>query len=246
MGGSRSAAGIPFPDPGAGGGGCAWARPAQRAAGSRGGLVGWVMPRIIRGGYLGARQMEYVTAARAAGASNLRIILHHIAPNILGPIIVIASLDVGWIIWESPASTSWGWARSRPRRNGAPCSTTPGRTCNHAPACCCSRGWPYSSRSWGSTCWGTAPGSARSPHRAAGRLTGRGPDPAESGLISRDRTFSGSRIPHRKTRRHSALNQRKAPASRSKISSIVVAVKMFTGTPSANTLPFLIASLRSA
>ena len=63
------------------------------------GAVWWVgHARIIRGVTLGARQMEYVTAARAAGASNRRIILRHIAPNILGPIIVIASLDVGWII----------------------------------------------------------------------------------------------------------------------------------------------------
>ena len=63
------------------------------------GAVWWVgHARIIRGVTLGARQMEYVTAARAAGASNRRIILHHIAPNILGPIIVIASLDIGWII----------------------------------------------------------------------------------------------------------------------------------------------------
>ncbi len=63
------------------------------------GAVWWVgHARIIRGVTLGARQMEYVTAARAAGASNLRIILRHIAPNILGPIIVIASLDIGWII----------------------------------------------------------------------------------------------------------------------------------------------------
>ena len=63
------------------------------------GAVWWVgHARIIRGITLGARQMEYVTAARATGASNLRIILRHIAPNILGPIIVIASLDVGWII----------------------------------------------------------------------------------------------------------------------------------------------------
>ena len=63
------------------------------------GAVWWVgHARIIRGVTLGARQMEYVTAARAAGAGNLRIIVRHIAPNILGPIIVIASLDVGWII----------------------------------------------------------------------------------------------------------------------------------------------------
>ena len=63
------------------------------------GAVWWVgHARIIRGITLGARQMEYVTAARAAGASNARIIVRHIAPNIIGPIIVIASLEVGWII----------------------------------------------------------------------------------------------------------------------------------------------------
>ena len=63
------------------------------------GAVWWVgHARIIRGVTLGTRQMEYVTAARAAGAGNLRIILRHIAPNILGPIVVITSLDVGWII----------------------------------------------------------------------------------------------------------------------------------------------------
>ena len=63
------------------------------------GAVWWVgHARIIRGITLGARNMEYVTAARAAGAGNLRIILRHISPNILGPIIVLTSLDVGWII----------------------------------------------------------------------------------------------------------------------------------------------------
>ena len=63
------------------------------------GSVWWVgHARIIRGITLGARQMEYVTAARAAGAGNLRIVLRHIAPNILGPIVVLASLDIGWII----------------------------------------------------------------------------------------------------------------------------------------------------
>ena len=63
------------------------------------GAVWWVgHARIIRGVTLGARHTEYVTAAKAAGAGNLRIILHHITPNILGPIVVIASLDVGWVI----------------------------------------------------------------------------------------------------------------------------------------------------
>ena len=64
-----------------------------------GGLVWWAgNARIIRGTTLAARQAEYVAAARAMGASDLRIIARHIAPNILGPFIVIASLDMGWII----------------------------------------------------------------------------------------------------------------------------------------------------
>jgi len=63
------------------------------------GAVWWVgHARIIRGITLGEREMAYVTAARASGASDRRIILRHIAPNILGPIVVLASLDIGWII----------------------------------------------------------------------------------------------------------------------------------------------------
>ena len=54
--------------------------------------------RVIRGMVLSARQREYVVAARAIGASDLRIVGYHIARNILGPFVVLASLDMGWII----------------------------------------------------------------------------------------------------------------------------------------------------
>ena len=54
--------------------------------------------RVIRGMVLSARQREYVEAARAIGAGDARIVTHHIARNILGPIIVLATLDMGWII----------------------------------------------------------------------------------------------------------------------------------------------------
>lgn len=54
--------------------------------------------RVIRGTVLSARQREYVDAARAIGASDLRIIVHHISRNILGPFVVLATLDMGWII----------------------------------------------------------------------------------------------------------------------------------------------------
>ncbi len=98
------------------------------------GAVWWVgHARIIRGITLGERQMGYVTAARAAGAGNLRIILRHIAPNILGPIVVLASLDVGWIILgiaglsflglgAQPPTPEWGAMLSdaRPHLQTAP------------------------------------------------------------------------------------------------------------------------------
>jgi peptide/nickel transport system permease protein len=54
--------------------------------------------RVIRGMALAARRREYVEAARAIGAGDLRIMVYHIARNILGPFVVLATLDMGWII----------------------------------------------------------------------------------------------------------------------------------------------------
>ena len=54
--------------------------------------------RLIRGLVLSVRQREYVEAARALGASDRRIMSHHILRNILGPVVVLATLDMGWII----------------------------------------------------------------------------------------------------------------------------------------------------
>jgi peptide/nickel transport system permease protein len=56
------------------------------------GLTMWVgAARLIRGQILVIKEMDYVIAARAIGASHSRIILQHILPNIAGPIIVIAA-----------------------------------------------------------------------------------------------------------------------------------------------------------
>jgi peptide/nickel transport system permease protein len=54
--------------------------------------------RLIRGMVLQAREQEYVTAARAAGARPLRIALRHVLPTIAGPVLVLATLDIGRII----------------------------------------------------------------------------------------------------------------------------------------------------
>ncbi|MEX2256381.1 MAG: ABC transporter permease [Acidimicrobiia bacterium] len=61
--------------------------------------LGWMaIARIVRGEFLSLREKEYVEAARAAGASAPRIILRHLLPNAVGPIVVFATLEVGLAI----------------------------------------------------------------------------------------------------------------------------------------------------
>ena len=56
------------------------------------GLTMWVsVARLIRGQVMAIKEMEYVQAAKALGLKNSRIILRHILPNILGPVMVIAA-----------------------------------------------------------------------------------------------------------------------------------------------------------
>ena len=59
-------------------------------------LLGWMpMARIVRGEFLSLREKEFVEAARAAGASGPRIMVRHLLPNAMGPIVVFATLEVG-------------------------------------------------------------------------------------------------------------------------------------------------------
>ena len=75
--------------------------------------------RLVRSRFLTLRALDYTRAARAIGARNGRIILHHLLPNSLGAIVVTATLSVGRsIIMEStltflgcginPPTSSWG------------------------------------------------------------------------------------------------------------------------------------------
>jgi len=84
------------------------------------GLTMWVnVARTIRGQVLSLREMEYIQAAKALGFTNLRIIVRHILPNVLGPLIVIAASNfASAIIIEAglsflgvgvqPPMPSWG------------------------------------------------------------------------------------------------------------------------------------------
>jgi peptide/nickel transport system permease protein len=66
----------------------------------------WVpYARVVRASTLSLREREFVHAGRALGAQNLRIILQHVLPNIITPLIVIATLQIGRaIITESALS----------------------------------------------------------------------------------------------------------------------------------------------
>lgn len=84
------------------------------------GITGWVTyARIIRSEVLAVREFDYITAARAIGSSDGRIMVRHVLPNVAAPMIVISSLEVArMIISEAalsflglgvPATTpSWG------------------------------------------------------------------------------------------------------------------------------------------
>lgn len=84
------------------------------------GLTMWVeVARVVRGQVMGVKQMQYVTAARALGYTNFRIITKHILPNAMAPVIIISAANfAGAILIESglsflgigaqPPMPSWG------------------------------------------------------------------------------------------------------------------------------------------
>jgi len=84
------------------------------------GLTMWVeVARVVRGQIISTKEMQYVTAARALGYNNFRIIKNHILPNIMAPVIVISAANfAAAILIESglsflgigaqPPMASWG------------------------------------------------------------------------------------------------------------------------------------------
>ena len=78
-------------------------------------LVFW-MPaaRIVRGVFLSLKEKEFVESARSVGGSSARIIFFHILPNVMGPIIVIATLDVANAILTESALSFLGFGVQLP------------------------------------------------------------------------------------------------------------------------------------
>lgn len=70
-------------------------------------IFGWpTMTRLMRSSVLAARDMDYVSAARALGAGDGRIIFRHILPNAVAPVVVYATIKVGLVI-AAEATLSW-------------------------------------------------------------------------------------------------------------------------------------------
>lgn len=84
------------------------------------GILSWMsVARLVRASYLTTKERDFVTAANCVGAKNYRIMLRHILPLAVGPIIVEATLEMGWAIMEEaglsflgfgiqPPLASWG------------------------------------------------------------------------------------------------------------------------------------------
>jgi peptide/nickel transport system permease protein len=84
------------------------------------GILSWMsVARLVRATFLSVKEFEFVTAANCVGAGNLRIMARHILPMAMGPIIVEATLEMGWAIMEEaglsflgfgiqPPTPSWG------------------------------------------------------------------------------------------------------------------------------------------
>ena len=83
------------------------------------GLTGWTgAARLIRSEALSLRTRDFITASKALGASDMRIIFNHLIPNVSSLIIVMASLSIPGVIMAEaalsfiglgdPMSTSWG------------------------------------------------------------------------------------------------------------------------------------------
>ena len=80
----------------------------------------WVIPcRVVRGETLATRELEYVEASRALGASGWHIMLKEILPNILSPVIVVSTIRMAHVIileaslsflglGVQPPTASWG------------------------------------------------------------------------------------------------------------------------------------------
>lgn len=75
---------------------------------------GWMSyARVIRGNILAVKEFEYALAARLVGASDMRILLRHLLPNAVFPVLVLASMDIGAYVLTFAALSFLGLGAQR-------------------------------------------------------------------------------------------------------------------------------------
>lgn len=68
--------------------------------------------RIARSQTLAQKSVNYIAAAKLAGNNSIQVIVKHILPNCIGPILVTAMLDIGTMLMELAGLSFWGWEHS--------------------------------------------------------------------------------------------------------------------------------------
>jgi peptide/nickel transport system permease protein len=72
-------------------------------------IVSWPSyARLVRGDILSIREEDFIKASRGIGSSHIRIILRHILPNTIYPVLIVASLDIGAIVLSAAALSFLG------------------------------------------------------------------------------------------------------------------------------------------
>lgn len=78
-------------------------------------FLGWTgIMRLVRGETLALREREYIIAARAMGASNLRILFQHVFPNLISIVVVTLAIDIGGLILTESALSFLSFGISPP------------------------------------------------------------------------------------------------------------------------------------
>ena len=92
-------------------------------------VVGWTQyARIVRGSVLSVKQRDFVAAAKLTGVSEPRLVSTHVVPNVIGPVVILATLDMAYVILATaglsflglgaqPPTPEWGTMLSDGRQH---------------------------------------------------------------------------------------------------------------------------------
>lgn len=78
-------------------------------------IVGWTRyARVVRGSVLSVKQQEYVTVSQLMGRGRIHIVFRHILPNVMGPVVVLATIDMAGVILATAALSFLGLGAQPP------------------------------------------------------------------------------------------------------------------------------------